>query len=95
MPRYDALPRARRELERLGQLDRARVLKALAALEAGNENLDVVALEGCRPWLRLRAGNHRIIFRTVQRADGNLSFLIARIVDRKDLIRAVRQLGKN
>lgn len=56
------------------------------------------------PWLRLRAGNFRILFRRLTRAeldmlvlrrgalDGETGFLVGRIVDRSELERAVDAL---
>ena len=89
-----AIPRKR--LERV-------ILPRLNALEATSlpENLDVRPIAGHAPWLRLRAGNFRILFRRLTRAELDLltlrrgtdesdtGFLIGRIVDRSELERAV------
>ena len=89
-----AIPRNR--LERV-------ILPRLNGLEATSspENLDVRPVAGHAPWLRLRAGNFRILFRRLTRAELDLlalrrgtaesdtGFLIARIVDRSGLERAV------
>jgi len=66
-------------------------------------NLDVKALKGAKPWLRLRVGNHRILYRPLapkelkaisrlrkQRLEAG--YAVARIVHRRDLERAVRTL---
>ena len=84
------------------QLERV-ILPRLNGLEAASspENLDVRPVAGHAPWLRLRAGNFRILFRRLTRAELDLlalrrgtvesdtGFLIARIVDRSELERAV------
>jgi hypothetical protein len=65
------------------------------------ENLDVRPVAGHAPWLRLRAGDFRILFRRLTRAELDLlalrrgavesdtGFLVGRIVDRSELERAV------
>ena len=67
-------------------------------------NLDVAPIRGHAPWLRLRAGDFRILFHQLTDAEldllvlrrgavqGNVGFLIARIVDRSELERAVETL---
>jgi hypothetical protein len=89
-----AIPRKR--LERV-------ILPRLNALEATSlpENLDVRPIAGHAPWLRLRAGSFRILFRRLTRAELDLlafpqgaaesdsGFLIGRIVDRSELERAL------
>jgi hypothetical protein len=84
------------------QLERV-ILPRLNALQATPppENLDVRPLAGHAPWLRLRAGIFRILFRRLTRAELDLlalrrgtvesdtGFLIGRIVDRSELERAV------
>ena len=89
-----AIPRNR--LERV-------VLPRLNRLEATPppENLDVRPVAGHAPWLRLRAGDFRILFRRLARAELDLlalrrgtvasdtGFLIGRIVDRSELERAM------
>ena len=47
------------------------------------------ALVGRRPWRRSRVGGHRIVFRP---ADKGRVILVARVVDRKELERALRSL---
>jgi mRNA-degrading endonuclease RelE of RelBE toxin-antitoxin system len=92
-----AIPRDRRERVILPRLN------ALAAIPP-SENLDVRPLVGCAPWQRLRAGNFRILFRRLTRAEldllalrrgtvrGDTGFLIERIVRRSELERAVDTL---
>jgi hypothetical protein len=67
-------------------------------------NLDVAPISGHAPWLRLRAGDFRILFRRLTAAEldllvlrrgaveGATGFLIGRIVDRSELERAVDTL---
>jgi hypothetical protein len=64
-------------------------------------NLDVTPLMGHAPWLRLRAGDFRILFRRLTRSEldllvlrrgaleGDTGFLVGRIVHRSELERAV------
>lgn len=67
-------------------------------------NLDIKPIEGHRPWLRMRVGNYRVLFRPLSRSEmdglvlrrgalaGENAYLIARIVDRAELERAVDNL---
>jgi mRNA-degrading endonuclease RelE of RelBE toxin-antitoxin system len=99
--------RAKRDLRRLARgPDRKPVLDALTvALVAVPplDNLDIKALEGHAPWLRLRVGVYRILYRpltteevaaTAQRRGHRIEtgYLVARIVHRRDLERAVAAL---
>ena len=89
--------RARRDLR---QLD-VRFVEAIEAALAPNPpagNLDIKGVQGRRPWLRLRLGDHRVLFRPLtQRECRDLQvergYLIARVVDRRDLYRAIRTLS--
>jgi mRNA-degrading endonuclease RelE of RelBE toxin-antitoxin system len=129
-------PAAERDLKRLGPgPDRKALVDALTVgLTAipPPDNLDIKALKGALPWLRLRVGDYRILYRPLtpfevktlvdnralqtevkrlreQRGRVNMTemfpavvrrqqqypeagFLIARIVHRRDLDRAVRTL---
>jgi ParE toxin of type II toxin-antitoxin system, parDE len=93
-------PPAERDLRKLrGSSGLERIREAISALERGDEGLDVVALEGRRPWRRLREGDWRIIFRPLSPAEARRlgiadgqAILIARIVNRRDLDRAIRTL---
>lgn len=66
----------------------ADVLEELAA-DPASPAFDVKALVGRRPWRRLRVGEHRVLFRPAQ---GGSVLLVARVVDRRELERAVRTL---
>ncbi len=93
-------PQAERDLRKLRRSpDLGRLRGAIRALERGEEGLDIVALEGRRPWRRLRDGDWRIIFRQLSQAetrrmgiaDGD-AILVARVVNRRELDRAIRAL---
>ena len=100
--------KARRDLKRLGPgPDRKAVIDALTvglAAVPQAENLDIKALEGATPYLRLRVGDYRIIYRPldpveiaeVARRRGlpkvGAGYLVTRIVHRRDLDRAVASL---
>lgn len=85
--------RAERDLRRVGPGEGLeRIHDALAAGEA---NLDIKPLAGTAPWQRLRVGDYRILYRPVGPADGTAGearWLVARVVHRRDLERAVATL---
>jgi mRNA-degrading endonuclease RelE of RelBE toxin-antitoxin system len=101
-------PAAARDLKRIGPgPQRNRVVRALAAaLEPvpSPGNADLKALAGHTPWLRLRVGDWRVVYRplqaeelaTIKDARGAIDaadgYLVHRIVHRRDLERAVRAL---
>jgi mRNA-degrading endonuclease RelE of RelBE toxin-antitoxin system len=100
--------KARRDPKRLGPgPDRKAVIDALTvglAAVPQAENLDIKALEGATPYLRLRVGDYRIVYRPLGPAEiagiarrrglakVGAGFLVARIVHRRDLERAVASL---
>jgi mRNA-degrading endonuclease RelE of RelBE toxin-antitoxin system len=88
------LPKAERDLRRLQTGERKRIADALRLLAAGAENLDVKALRGVTPWLRLRVGNYRVLYTVGPSSPARSALVVARIVDRRDLDRAVAALGK-
>src|SRR3954451_24021372 len=95
-PRLELARRAVRDLRKMDGPHRRRVRDALEALAAGAENLDVKALVGRAPWLRLRVGDWRVLYRPLsdeEAAAGGPGWLVARVVDRRDLERSVRSLG--
>jgi len=67
--------------------NRRRVVAALRALAAGAANLDVKAIEGRASWRRLRVGDYRVIYRSTE-----WGILVERIVNRRDLERAITTL---
>lgn len=83
--------KAVKDLDSLPDKTAERVVNALELLgqDPESRSLDVRSLKGRRPWRRLRVGNHRVVFR---RSDGGKVLLVARIVDRKYLERAVTTL---
>jgi mRNA-degrading endonuclease RelE of RelBE toxin-antitoxin system len=89
--------RAVRDLRRMNRPDVRRVREALDDLVAGAENLDVKAIQGHSPWRRLRVGDFRVLYRELSRREGagsgNPGLLVARVIDRRELERAVRSLG--
>ena len=92
MTRLELDPRAQRDIRGLGRRDRAAVRRALERLAAGAENLDIKLLAGRAPWKRLRAGNHRVLFREAIAASGKPVILVARVVNRAHPERVVRGL---
>jgi mRNA-degrading endonuclease RelE of RelBE toxin-antitoxin system len=99
---------AERDIRRMGPgPERRRVLRALAdTLEAEPPpaNADIKALAGSPPWLRLRVGDWRVIYRpltieerlaaTLPSGDDTADevYLVWRIVTRGELERAVEHL---
>ncbi len=105
VPAVELSGRAIRDLRRIGPgPERKRILTALEALADGAPNLDVKALQGCPPWLRLRAGDYRVLYRPLpappgpqpsqQRlpAEGASSWWVERVVHRRELEQAVGSL---
>jgi mRNA-degrading endonuclease RelE of RelBE toxin-antitoxin system len=80
--------RAARDLRRLGPgLELDRIEAALRRLGDSEANLDIKPLTGSAPWLRLRVGDWRVLFRPADAA-----VLVARIIHRSELQQAVRTL---
>lgn len=80
--------RAVRDLRRLGpgpELDRTEA--GLQRLSAGDPGLDIKPVTGSAPWLRLRVGDWRVLYRPA----GD-EILVARIIHRSQLQQAVRTL---
>ncbi len=105
MPSHVELSRrAQRDLRALSDRDRSRIVRALReglAADPLPRNLDIVALQGQAPWLRLRSGDWRVLLRPLSVAEladvgGTTArgFLVARIVNRRDLERAVATLPR-
>ena len=105
MPNHVELScRAQRDLRALPDRDRSRIVRALREDLASDplpRNLDVVALQGRTPWLRLRSGDWRLLLRPLSAAElaevagtATRGFLVARIVNRRDLERAVATLPR-
>lgn len=82
-------------MRKLDPRERRRVTAALDELAAGAENLDVKALVGRPPYLRMRVGDWRVLYRPSNEqevAAGGAGWFIFRIVNRRDLERAARTL---
>jgi mRNA interferase RelE/StbE len=96
-PRVELAQRAVRDLRKMDKPDVRRVREALDELAVGAENLDIKAIHGHSPWRRLRVGDFRVLYRELSRLEGggpgHRAWLVARVVDRRDLERAVTGLG--
>ena len=103
MPNHVELGRrAQRDLRTLPDRDRNRIVRALRedlAVDPIPPNLDLVALRGRAPWLRLRSGDWRVLLRPLSPSElahvadtAERGFLVGRIVNRRDLERAVATL---
>ena len=75
------------------------MLAALDRLAEGAESLDIKALQGAAPWLRLRVGDFRVLCRSLTAEElhallgsPGAGFLVGRVVDRRDLDRAIESL---
>ncbi len=88
--------RAERDLRRIGSgADLTRIREALEGLAGGATNLDLKPLVGVAPWHRLRVGDYRVLYRAVdpgEAAEPAARWLVARIIHRRDLERAVSTL---
>jgi mRNA-degrading endonuclease RelE of RelBE toxin-antitoxin system len=88
--------RAERDLRRIGRGEAlARLREALEGLADGDANLDVKPLAGSAPWHRLRVGDYRVLYRATEpdeAGEADVRFLVARVVHRRDLERAVATL---
>ena len=105
MPNHLELSRrAQRDLRALPDRDRSRIVRALReglASDPVPRNLNLVALQGRPPWLRLRSGDWRVLLRPLSETEfadvagtATRGFLVARIVNRRDLERAVATLPR-
>ena len=82
MPDVRLARNAERDLRRVGAgPQRKRIVAALIELGADSANLDIKALTGAKPWLRLRVGDYRILYWL--RPDD--VYEVGRIVHRRDL----------
>jgi mRNA-degrading endonuclease RelE of RelBE toxin-antitoxin system len=95
MYRVELSKRALRDLRRINHKSRKRLLDLLEndlAAEPQPANLDIKALTGRAPWLRLRRGEHRILYRPLTEAElqaldvnDQAGYLVERVIDRRDL----------
>jgi mRNA interferase RelE/StbE len=96
LPRIELTTRALRDLRKLGAAERRRIAAALEELAAGAENLDVKPLAGLSPWLRLRVGDWRVLYRPASEEEaraGGPGWFVAPIINRRELHRATRSLS--
>jgi mRNA-degrading endonuclease RelE of RelBE toxin-antitoxin system len=102
MYRVELSKRALRDLRRIDHKSRRRLLDLLEnelAAEPQPPNLDIKHLTGRPPWLRLRRGDYRVLYRPLLGAELSVlgtgesaGFLVERVVDRGDLERAAATL---
>ena len=103
MHHVELAPRAVRDLRKLkdarARRDVARCLQDELSADPRPANLDIKVLGGNEPWLRARCGEFRVLFRALTRdelkgigAKQPTGHLVARIIDRAELDRAVRSL---
>lgn len=102
MYRVELSKRALRDLRRIDHKSRRRLLDLLEnelAAEPQPANLDIKALAGRTPWLRVRRGEYRILYRPLTSnelqdlsAQEQAGFLVERVIDRGDLERAASTL---
>jgi mRNA-degrading endonuclease RelE of RelBE toxin-antitoxin system len=86
--------RAARDVKNMPRQDRRRVLDAIAETLGADElpaNADVKALTGRAPWRRQRVGQWRVIYRPCAPEEPG-DILVARVVNRRDLERAMTSL---
>jgi len=98
VPHVEFGPDVDRDVKRARRSGEAkRVATAIAALERADPNLNIVPLQR-PPWRRLRTGDWRIIYRPLTPAEVKAlgrkgrGYLVARIVNRRDLEDAIRRL---
>jgi hypothetical protein len=60
-------------------------------LGADAANLDVKPVAGHVPWRHLLVGEHRVLYRQLA-ADADVRYLVARVIDRRDLHHAIDKL---
>lgn len=93
-------PRAEKDFRRLDGPTRNRVRSVIAdklTVVPLPGNLDTKPLAGLSPWLRVRVGSHRIVCRPLtvaelHRTPAAAGWYVARIIDRKELPRALKNL---
>jgi mRNA-degrading endonuclease RelE of RelBE toxin-antitoxin system len=102
MYRVELSKRALRDLRRIDHTSRKRLLDLLEhdlATEPQPANLDIKPLTGRVPWLRLRRGEYRVLYRPLMSselralaASEQAGFLVERVVERGELERAASSL---
>lgn len=95
--------RAARDLRGLAPTARDQVIADMRENLAANpppDNANVKALQGAAPWLRLRSGDVRVLYRPMTNKElkaaavesGRRGFLVARVINRRELSKAIRSL---
>jgi mRNA-degrading endonuclease RelE of RelBE toxin-antitoxin system len=102
MYRVELSKRALRDIRRIDHKSRKRLLDLLEddlATEPQPANLDIKPLTGRVPWLRLRRGEYRVLYRPLTNselralaASERAGFLVERVIERGDLERAASSL---
>jgi mRNA-degrading endonuclease RelE of RelBE toxin-antitoxin system len=102
MYRVELSKRALRDLRRIDHKSRKRLLDLLEhdlAIEPQPANLDIRPLTGRVPWLRLRRGEYRVLYRPLTSSElralaaaERAGFLVERVIERGDLERAASSL---
>ena len=102
MYRVELSKRALRDLRRIDHKSRRQLLDLLEkdlAAEPQPANLDIKPLTGRSPWLRLRRGEYRVLYRPLTSSElqtlsahERAGFLVERVIDRGDLERAASAL---
>jgi mRNA-degrading endonuclease RelE of RelBE toxin-antitoxin system len=103
MHRIELSRRALRDLRRIDHKSRKRLLDLLEhdlAAEPQPANLDIKHLTGRAPWLRLRRGEYRVLYRPLTSdelhalaASEPAGFLVERVIERGELERAASTLS--
>lgn len=103
MYRVELSKRALRDLRRIHHKSRKRLLDLLEndlAAEPQPANLDIKPLTGRAPWLRLRRGEYRVLYRPLTNSDlralgasEQAGFLVERVIERGELERAASTLS--
>lgn len=84
-------PCVTRDIKRLDRATRKRVQQVFEALTVDAANLDIKQVAGHAPWRRLRVGEYGVLYRELA-ADADAHHLVARVIDRRDLHRAIDKL---
>jgi mRNA-degrading endonuclease RelE of RelBE toxin-antitoxin system len=85
-------PRAIRDLKHLDRKTLKRVQHAFEAWGPDAANLDIKPVAGHAPWRRLRVREHLVLYRELADDEADACYLVARVIDRRDLHRAIDKL---
>jgi len=91
MMRIELSRRAQRDLRVIAgrsKQDYERIRNSLESLAKADDSLDIAPLQGRKPWRRMRVGDWRVLFRPIKGG----GFLVARVINRRDLHTVVRTL---